>query len=397
MPLILSFQTLQLADTYLVAGFADLHSAGLYNVAKKVTQPVTYGTSVFQQAWGPLGRDLTKVAVDREDQDLAITARLVTYYSVFVFSLMLGIALFADQIVRLASPEYSTASLLVPVTALSIAGHGGFVLAYRISKLSNRFYWVNLLSSIAAPVFVAVGTFLIIPLGAIGAPIAAVIAWTLATAAMVLISQSKAQNVPFERLRLAEIMLSAALIWVVGYYAVPNSPLGVGLKALMFFGWLSLVVARGVVPLDDVRSIFRYARDTSASESKRQLRRRLAQLDGRNAELVQELIVKGVSLDEVSRVAGLSKEEVLALTIHALRTAAIGGDPQQTDVELGQAILIPRPTAERDHMVMELVGNGADPVETDLIVRAMNAVRSKRRGRRGAPESAKQVQGEPQP
>lgn len=379
LPIVLSFQVLQLADTYLVAGFADLSSAGLYSVAKKVTQPVTYGTSVFQQAWGPMSHDLTHAAVDRKNEDFTITARLVTYYTVFVFMLILGVALFADQIVRLASPEYQSASILVPVTALSIAGHGGFVLAYRISRLSNKFYWINLLSTITAPIFLGIGTFLIIPFGAIGAPIAAVCAWGLATAAMVLVGHSQAQDVPFENLKLIEIALSAIAAWLLGYYVLPDSALGVLGKAALFLGWAALIVWRGIVPMDSLRSFYRFARHALGVETKRQFRRGLAKLEGRDAALVEEVVRQKVPVEEVAGRHDLDEQEILALTIQALRTAAIGGgEPKPTDGELGSIILVQRPAAARGHLLMALVREGLDPIETDLIVRTAGAARASR-------------------
>lgn len=384
LPIILSFQILQLADTFLVAGFADLSSAGLYGVAKKVAQPVSYGTSVFQQAWGPMARDLTYTAVDRKDDDLAITARLATYYVVFVVGLILGISIFADQLVRLASPAYQSASLLIPVTALSIAGHGAFVFAYRISKLANRWYWINILSSTAAPIFVGIAAFLIVPFGAIGAPIAAVCAWAFATAAMVFINQSQAQEVPFERLRLVQICASAAVVWAVGYYLVPDSVLGLLVKAALFAGWAALIVALGVVPMAAIRSLLSFVRYSSDAESKRNLRARVASLGGRDATLVQAVVRDGMPVEDVAEHHGLPEDEVLALTVQALRTAATGGEPKPTDAALGRAILIPRASAEEHHLLIELTGEGADPIDTDLIIRTAAAARGRRRRLRGS-------------
>ena len=377
LPIILSFQVLQLADTFLVAGFADLSSAGLYVVAKKVAQPVSYGTSVFQQAWGPMVRDLTYTAVDRKNDDLAITARLATYYVVFVVALILGVSIFADQLVRLASPEYESASLLIPLTALSIAGHGAFVFAYRISKVANRWFWINILSSTAAPIFVGIAAFLIVPFGAIGAPIAGVCAWAFATGMMVFISQSRAQEVPFEHLKLVQICASAAIVWAVGYYLVPDSVLGVLGKAALYAAWAALIVALGVVPMTAIRSLLSFARYSNDAESKRNLRARVAGLEGRNATLVQAVVRDGMPVEDVAEQHGLPQDDVLALTVQALRMAATSGEPKPTDAALGRAILIPRAAAEEHHLLIELTGDGVDPIDTDLIVRTAAAARGR--------------------
>ena len=285
------------------------------------------------------------------------------------------IALFADQLVRLAAPEYAHASLLVPITALSIAGHGGFILAYRISKLSSRWYWMNLLASIAAPVFVGIGALLIIPFGAIGAPIAGLAAWGLATMGMVILSQARSQHVPFESGNLLWAALSAAGIWAIGNFVLPDAPVWVLVKALLLIGWAALMVLTRVVPLDSIRSLLGFARHSTGVESKRHLRERVATLKGRDATLVEEVVRQGLSVDSVAERNELAEEEVFSLTVQALRTASTGGEPRPTDQELGRVILVQRPGVEKDHLLFELVQNGADPIDTDLVVRTAIAVR----------------------
>jgi hypothetical protein len=45
---ILSFQTLMLADTMFVAGLSSFSQAGLYGVARKIAMPVSLEVGVFQ-------------------------------------------------------------------------------------------------------------------------------------------------------------------------------------------------------------------------------------------------------------------------------------------------------------------------------------------------------------
>jgi hypothetical protein len=75
----------------------------------------------------------------------------------------------------------------------------------------------------------------------------------------------------------------------------------------------------------------------------------------------------------------MSPDDVMAHVVHALRSAAGGGEPTEADAKLGHLILVRRPRAERDVGLHLAVHEGADPIDTDLIVRAAAATGSARR------------------
>jgi hypothetical protein len=85
--------------------------------------------------------------------------------------------------------------------------------------------------------------------------------------------------------------------------------------------------------------------------------------------------VQGDDVEQVAKRHGLSEAEVFEATIQALREASGGGFPHASDPELGSAILIPRPDAERKLKLFEIVSEGADPIEVDRIVRTAAAAR----------------------
>jgi O-antigen/teichoic acid export membrane protein len=382
LPIILSFQTLMLADTLFVAAFASFSQTGLYRVATRISMPVSFGTSVFQQSWGPMRHDLTQAAVDQLDEERTYSAHLFTYYAVFVGAITLAIAVFADQLVRLAAGSFSEAAGLVPLTAISVAGHGWFILSYRLSKPPGGIKWMVGLAIFAAVMFVGLSVLLIPALDAAGAPVAAIAAWGTATAIMLGFNQLRGKRIPFEYRSLALLAVLTLGAGVLGYWVLPDTVWGTVAKLVLLTGWVVALVLTRVVPTDEARALARYARDSSGVDSKRRLRARIAELDGLDAELVDQVVRRRRPPEEVATRTGMSPDEVMAHVVHALRCAGGGGEPTEADARLGHLILIRRPRAERDMGLMAMVHEGADPMDADLIVRVAGAASS--RQRRGA-------------
>lgn len=380
LPVILSFQTLQLADTLFVAGFSSLTQTGLYGVARKIATPVAFGTNVFQQSWGPMRHDLTQAAVDRLDEGGEYTARLLTYYAVFVSALVLIVSLLADQLVLLAGSGFGEAAALVPITTVSVAGHGWFVFAYRTVRTDRKFRWLIILSTAAAGIFSAAAVLLIPVLGASGAPAAAIVAWVVATVTMMAIGQ-RAHPLPLEYRRLATLGVATLGIWGISHLLLPGGVVGLVGELTALSLWVVMLFVMGIVPFGEVRAFAGYARYVTRNDSKRQLRERIAALDGVDAELVDRLVRRREPPLQVAERVGMSEEEAMARAVHALRRCCNGdgGKPSDSDAELGRLVLVRRPHAERHQGLQALVAAGADPIDADLIVRAAGAANARRR------------------
>jgi O-antigen/teichoic acid export membrane protein len=379
LPIVLSIQAVQMGDILLVAVFGGFSEGGLYRVAQRIAMPVSYGTSVFQQAWGPLRRgDMTQAAVDRVDESRAYVAHLFTYYAVFVTGLIVVVAVLADQLVRVAGGQFGEAATLVPLTALSVAGHGWFIFSYRNAQLPKQMVWMVGLSILAAIGFIAFSVLLIPALGAVGAPLAAVASWGLATLIMLVANQLIGKPIPYEYGNLTTLFALAAAAWLISKWVLPDTALGMALRLSLLAAWAWALMALRIVPMPEVRAVGRLARDATGIDSRRHLRERLAALEGTDAVLVEELVRRHRPPREVAARTGLSEEETLARTVRVLRRAAGGGGEHETDAALGAHFLLPMSRAERDNALMAMVSDGADPIDADLIKRAVAAAGSRR-------------------
>lgn len=372
LPVIASFQILMLADTLFVAGLASFSQAGIYGVARKIATPVSLGTGVFQQSWGPMKHDLTSSAIDKLDEEGAYTARLLTFYAVFVSALVLTVSVLADQLVLVAGSSFGDAATLVPITTIGVAGHGWFIFAYRTAKANPKIRWLVSLSLVAAVLFSAGSVMLIPVLGASGAPLAMAAAWAIVTVTMLAIGQ-RVVRIPFEYRKLAMLGALTLAAWLIARFALPDTPLGVVGEVAVLLGWAVALFLTKLVPFAELRALAQYARHATSNHSKRRLRKRIDELDGTDAELVDRILRKRQPPEEVAAETGVSEDEAMARTVHALRRAAGGGGPTESDTELGRLVLIRRPHAEQQHGLKELVNNGTDPIDADLIKRAAAA------------------------
>jgi O-antigen/teichoic acid export membrane protein len=379
LPLVLSFQAIQMGDTLLVASLGSFSQTGVYRVAQRIAMPVSYGTSVFQQGWGPLKRDMTQVAVDRVDDSRAYAAHLLTYYAVFVTGLVLAVAVFADQLVRLASGEFGEAAALVPLTTLSVAGHGWFVFSYRNARLPRQMLWMAGLSIFAGVSFVGLAVVLIPSLGAVGAPLAAIASWGVVTCIMLGANQLIGQPIPYEYRNLLVLGGITVFVWLCARWVLPDSTLGTIARLTLLLAWAGALLGTRIVPMAEVRAVVRFARDASGVDSRRALRARLGDLEGTDAVLVDELVRRRRSPQEVATRTGLGEKEAMARAVHALRGVAGGGASKETDAELGFLLLRPMSRSERDIGLMNMVTNGTDPIDADLIKRAVGAATRRNR------------------
>ena len=377
LPVILSFQTLMLADTLFVAGLASFSQAGLYGVARKIAMPVSLGLGVFQQSWGPMKHDLTHAAVDRIDEEGEFTARLLTYYAVFVSTLVLAVSVLADHLVLIAGGSFSDAATLVPITTIALAGHGWFIFAFRTARANPKIRWLVGLSLVAAILF-SMGSVLLIPvLGASGAPSAMAVSWGIVTVAMLAIGQ-RVVRIPYEYGKLARLAALTLTAWLTSRFLLPEIGLGLIAELAVLLLWAVSLFPTGLVPFAEVRALASFARHATSNESKRKLRARIAALDGVDAELVDCIIRRKDPPEQVAEHTGLSEDEVMARTVHALRRAAGGGEPTESDAELGRLILVRRSHAEQHHGLKEMVDDGADPIDADLVMRAAGAATARR-------------------
>jgi O-antigen/teichoic acid export membrane protein len=370
MPLVASIQTIQLADVLLLSRFVPATDVGLYRVANRIGAVVSYWTASFHMAWGSLRSDPLHVAADNQRGRAQVAALVATYFLLATTGAVLAAALLADEVIRLAAPEYRDAAGLIPLTATGFALQGIYVLAYRSADFPRRRSWFVACSVACALVFAGSAPIWISALGAAGAAAAVMSGWTVGICGMLWKGQRGPRPVPFPWLAIGGglAIAAACLGGALAIGSLPSVPqLLVDVAALVAYP--TAIVAAGIVPPAHVRLMLLSLR--------REDRGGVA-LDVDDRSLIYVLLRARVPPKEVARVNGVSESEILRRLVMALRRSGGGNLRHDWDAALGAFVLFDGSFAEREDRARALFREGADPVDVDRVSRTADQLKRRR-------------------
>lgn len=380
-PVVVSFQTIMLADVFLLSRALPAADVGLYRVASRIGSVVSHLSSAFLMAWGALRRDPLHHAADAGESGRA-DAALTTYFTVFVASGVLAVGVLADALVLIAGPDYPGAAPLIPLTALAFAFHGWYVVTYRTARFPTKRPWFIGLSVVVAIVFVG-GTLLLLPvLDAYAAPAAAVAAWIVGIIVLAVRSRGAGASVPLASPRvLLAVLLAAACYGLDQAIVDASSPVG-SLKGLWVLALYPLLLAAlGVISRSDMRSGVGVARSyLPVRHRQATLRKALESLDPLDRVLLVRCVTDRRRRDDVAAELGITAEDVARRFVAVLRRLGGLGQSRDFDDRVAAYLLSDRPFAERDEEGRRLVAEGLDALELDelrrLVGRVARAMRS---------------------
>ena len=166
---------LQVIDRPIVRALTDDATVGLYQLNARLAIFMMLAVGMFDFAWRPF---FLQHAKDEDAKDLFST--VFTYFSAFLLSIFLVVALFVDDLVRFPLggktffPEfYWEGTSIIPVFLAANLLTGAYVVFLTGTYLSKRTGIVPVISGTAAAVTVG-GNFLLVPaMGIMGAALAA--------------------------------------------------------------------------------------------------------------------------------------------------------------------------------------------------------------------------------
>jgi O-antigen/teichoic acid export membrane protein len=193
-------------------------AAGLYSLAVKLAAAVILVTRAFQYAWPPLAYSISDDAEARR-----FYALVATYYVLFTGLMVAALTLLGRWALRLlTTPEFYAAFEALPWVSLGWALYGLFlvlvVMAGRAKVTTRNF-------PAAGAGLVVNGLLLLVlvpPLGIAGAGLALCGAYVAMLALMYLLTR-RLFEVPFEWLRLGQLVLVIGGITVAGELLLPES------------------------------------------------------------------------------------------------------------------------------------------------------------------------------
>jgi O-antigen/teichoic acid export membrane protein len=198
---------------YMVATMLDLHDAGLYSIALRISMPVTLVVGATQQAWVPF-----KFQIHAQDESPAsFFSSTVTYYVASISYLWVGVSLWGPEIVRLmTTASFHNAASIVPAAAMIPFSQGLYFMLGTGFMFSDSIKTLPLVS-LTGLVVVLVGTPLLISwMGVYGAALSTVLGWLIMTVVIYFLSQHHFR-IPFDWQSLILLGLLSVAIVSAGY------------------------------------------------------------------------------------------------------------------------------------------------------------------------------------
>jgi len=184
-PALLSSRVLVMCDRYFLRYYGSLADVGLYSLAYRIASVVSLVISAFQTAWPAV---LFSVARTKDANRLY--ARVLTYLSLLGIFLALGVAVLAEDILRIFSTEaYYPASKVVLLLALSYAFYGAYFATNIGPLLERKTYYSSFIVGSAALFQIGLNFALIPRFGMMGAAWATALSYCVLPVLAVLISR----------------------------------------------------------------------------------------------------------------------------------------------------------------------------------------------------------------
>ena len=233
-------------DRWLLAELSDAVQVGLFSIAFKFASVLTLVIAAFHQAWIPIAMRMAR----EEPRYRALFAAIFDAWF-FVLALMaLGLALFADEIMMLLTPEaYWPAATIMVIGAAAVAVSGTTQITNLGLMLEKRTGLIALGAWLAAGTNVALNLLLIPRFGANGSAVATLVSYCLLTGFFLAGSQ-RVHPLPLNHAR-----LGFSLLVVAGALAAPLIPDGAlldpmqtAIKLAILFAVLVAAFPMGVIP-----------------------------------------------------------------------------------------------------------------------------------------------------
>jgi O-antigen/teichoic acid export membrane protein len=357
---------IHIAPSLVLASAAAPATVGYYRVASRLTLPLTFPTVAFFQAWMPMQRSPIVLAAEQEEGRQKVRAMATTLLTVVVTGVLVVLLVTMDLLHHLLPADYAGAITLVPwLLALAIADIVHHT-ARRFGRYRHRariYIWTLL---ITAAMTIPLAILLVGAMGAQGAALTGIIAWSVLAGVQWCCSQFGAAPIPLEYGRLAAtIALGAACLGVAfgGRALWPRLGIALDLAAIALYP-IGLVGLQ-ILP-EYCREAFRGFRARSAEPGVDEtVHMTIDHLEANHRRALEATLARS---DDNG--APVSDESTQLSALAALRRCS-GTRTRPASVEraIARYLFSTRDSFARNHAVGELYGSRVAPREIVLLER----------------------------
>jgi uncharacterized membrane protein YdcZ (DUF606 family) len=276
-----------------------------------------------------------------------------------------------------APGSYADAAPLIPLVGLGLLLYGLVRVTRRSASFPHKREWYIGLVVIGAVVFIGASLALIPPLGSYGAALAGIAAFAFVALGMLARSQLGAEPIPFAHRRIAAGLLIAAACFAVATLAADAAgALEPILRVAAILAYPVLLVVTGIVPRAHLKPLRRVAKAAVPRRSQAANGRvDLDGLDDVHRAVLEVLVRHGRPVGDVAPLVGVPPSTLEATFVEALRTVAGVDTASPADSRLGAYLLSSAPVASRDQVWRRLSAEGADALEVDALILALQRLR----------------------
>jgi O-antigen/teichoic acid export membrane protein len=380
-PIVISIWIAQNVDIYTLSWFASDDQVGLYRLANRVGAFLDYFSAALFMAWTPIRRTSTFAGAVAERGQEVLGGKLLTYFALAGFALVLLMTVAADTLVRIAPPEYAAAAPLIPLMGAAFLSYGFFVAVYRLTSFPRKIVIYVSAAITSAAVFLVAALLLVPWLGTYGAGLSVIIGFLTGTAGLAYFSQRgpKPLQIEYGRIALALVLGGVCFGIARGLGPLAGSWQPV-VEAVAFLLYPIGLIVFGVVTSEDRQAIMRVAGGVLPKRvPPPRIERRVRHLRPVAVSALEGVVVRRWPVSKIADQLGAHVEETGAQLVWLLRWLARDGSgaSQRTeqDQRIAEYLFSELPIAERDGLARTLWSEGVDPSDLHHLERAIEDLR----------------------
>jgi hypothetical protein len=372
--------TIRRGDVVLLAAFSPSAEVGLFRVATSVGRIARFVVTAFRRAWSPLRRTPLQQAVNR-DYGFDAGATIARYYLLVSAGIVVALAAFGEQLVRIAPMDYAQAAPLIPLVAMGSVLHGWFVTSFRVVAFPRRFgsrrRVLVSLTLVCLVAFLIAAILLIPPLAAYGAALALVVGFGAGSIGVIFLARRGPRPLAGGGRLLRGLAVAGVCYAVVRWAGESFGDWGLAVGACATLAYPVLLVAAGAVPRSAVGPLMAVVRSVLPDPRlQRRLEERLKQLSPAEVELLRELALERRPVAESASRRGEEQDALLRRMVGSLAELADVPPPDpRVDGRLGAYLIYRGSVIERDELGRELVAAGVDPLTMDQLGEVVQRLR----------------------
>jgi O-antigen/teichoic acid export membrane protein len=377
-PIIVAMWVVTNVDLYLVSAYAPDDAIGPYRVAMRLGAGISYLVSAVSTAFMPLKRTPLYAALREEHGPSGFGSAMLAAFLFICIWAVLGLALLADVLIRIAPASYAGAAPLVPLIGLGMVACGVVMVIYRGAKFPSRRNWHIGMMLAASMIFVVSGLLLVPAFGGYGAAVAQILAFTVAALVLLWVVQRSEHPLRIEYGKLARAVGIGLACIAFGQLVSPLAgEWRILADLLILAAFPALLLLAGAFPREELHAFVDPPRLSRPRRRSSALVERLNRLDPADRHALSALVAGRRSSAEAAETLAMPEPLLLSRFVASLR--AIGSVPEarpggeaeadrvDRDAELASYLLSSKGVATRDRLGEQLCEDGVDPLDLDLL------------------------------